>query len=284
MGVIVVVQEKKASFTPSEAPFFIDPARVCSSLRDAGHDVFLTCPEETGSTNTDLLVRARRGEASDKTEIRVAHHQTGGRGTHGRSWENARESLLFSIGLPLPAVTPAPIPLLVGFSSAEALRREGVPVFIKWPNDIWTQSGKLGGVLCELAKTPSGDNYLVIGIGLNLRGGEDVASGRYAADSVSTDTADRFCRELRTRLLAGMCGTILSRLQAYFRTGRMPDWQQWTEYDYLMDREIILDNNAGELQTGIYRGISESGALMLQVGDVIRCYAAGTVRFPQEQG
>ena len=51
-----------------------------------------------------------------------------------------------------------------------------------------------------------------------------------------------------------------------------------------MDREIILDNNAGELQAGIYRGISESGALMLQVGDVIRCYAAGTVRFPQEQG
>ena len=139
-------------------------------------------------------------------------------------------------------------------------------------------------MLCELAKTPSGDNYLVIGIGLNLRGGEDVASGRYAADSVSTDTADRFCRELRTRLLAGMSGTILSRLQAYFRTGRMPDWQQWTEHDYLMDREIILDNNAGELQAGIYRGISESGALMLQVGDVIRCYAAGTVRFPQEQG
>ena len=87
MGVIVVVQEKKASFTPSEAPFFIDPVRVCSSLRDAGHDVFLTYPEETGSTNTDLLERARRGEASDKTEIRVAHHQISGRGTHGRSWE-----------------------------------------------------------------------------------------------------------------------------------------------------------------------------------------------------
>jgi BirA family biotin operon repressor/biotin-[acetyl-CoA-carboxylase] ligase len=50
-----------------------------------------------------------------------------------------------------------------------------------------------------------------------------------------------------------------------------------------MDREIILDNNAGELQAGIYRGISESGALMLQVGDVIRCYAAGTVRFPQDK-
>ena len=80
-----------------------------------------------------------------------------------------------------------------------------------------------------------------------------------------------------------MCGAILSSLQEYFRTGRMPDWQQWAEFDYLMDREIILDNNAGELQAGIYRGISESGALMLQVGDVIRCYAAGTVRFPQDK-
>ena len=218
-------------------PFFIDPVRVCSSLRDAGHDVFLTYPEETGSTNTDLLERARRGEASDR--LRSGSHiiRSAAAARIGRSWENAQESLL-SIGLPLPAVTPAPIPLLVGFSSAEALRREGVPVFIKWPNDIWKQSGKLGGVLCELAKTPSGDNYLVIGIGLNLRGGEDVASGRYAADSVSTDTADEFCRELRTRLLSGMCGAILSSLQEYFRTGRMPDWQQWAEFDYLMDREI----------------------------------------------
>ena len=264
MGVIVVVQEKKASFTPSEAPFFIDPARVCSSLRDAGHDVFLTCPEETGSTNTDLLVRARRGEASDKTEIRVAHHQTGGRGTHGRSWENARESLLFSIGLPLPAVTPAPIPLLVGFSSAEALRREGVPVFIKWPNDIVLNKKKICGILTEMSTEIDYINYVVIGVGINVNQETFPDEIKETATSLKVETGKPVKR-------AGVIATVMERFEQYYEQFvQQEDLSGIREaYEACLvnrDRDVRVLDPAGAYEAHA-KGINDTGELIVVLPD-----------------
>ena len=43
----------------------------------------------------------------------------------------------------------------------------GVPISLKWPNDVWWHGRKLGGILLESGGNP-GDFHVVAGVGLNL--------------------------------------------------------------------------------------------------------------------
>ncbi len=122
---------------------------------------------ETGSTNTDLLAQARRGDLSPT--VRVATRQTAGRGRRGREWHSAQHvpgaSLAFSVSLPLDLTEGAGqrwsgLSLAVGVALAEAL---DPAVQLKWPNDLWWQGRKLGGILIE-----SSHGVAVVGVGLNI--------------------------------------------------------------------------------------------------------------------
>lgn len=115
---------------------------------------------EVDSTNRLAGELARRG-ASDGVVV-VADHQTAGRGRRGRTWESRPGSAL------LASVVLRPVPPLVtlaaGVAAAEACQAvAAVPVTLKWPNDVMSAGGKLGGILSELV----GDSA-VVGLGLNL--------------------------------------------------------------------------------------------------------------------
>ena len=115
---------------------------------------------QVDSTNR-LAAELVRGGAGDGLVV-GADHQTAGRGRRGRTWESrSGSSLLVSVVLrPLPEL----VTLAAGVAAAEACEAvAGVPVHLKWPNDVMGAGGKLGGILCELV----GD-AAVVGLGLNL--------------------------------------------------------------------------------------------------------------------
>lgn len=130
---------------------------------------------ETGSTNTDLLNQARRGDLS--AVVRVATRQTAGRGRRGKRWASAQAepcaSLAFSVGLPIDLTEQggarwSGLSLAVGLALAEALSPPPTAaqhdvVQVKWPNDLWWQGRKLAGILIE-----SMPGYAVVGVGLNV--------------------------------------------------------------------------------------------------------------------
>jgi BirA family biotin operon repressor/biotin-[acetyl-CoA-carboxylase] ligase len=121
--------------------------------------------EETGSTNADLLARARSG--ADEGLVLVAEAQTSGRGRMGRRWISPpRRALTFSVLL-RPAV-PAGLlgwtPLLAGVAVASALQQTaGVDARLKWPNDVLVDGAKIAGILAE-----RWGNAVVIGTGINV--------------------------------------------------------------------------------------------------------------------
>ncbi|MDT3400167.1 biotin--[acetyl-CoA-carboxylase] ligase [Streptomyces sp. B1866] len=129
---------------------------------------------ETGSTNTDLAVRARAG--APEGAVLVAERQTAGRGRLGRTWSApARSGLFFSVllrpgegGARVPSERWGWLPLLVGVASAGALARTaGVDTALKWPNDVLVtvdgEERKFGGILAERV-----DGAVVVGVGLNV--------------------------------------------------------------------------------------------------------------------
>ena len=130
---------------------------------------------ETGSTNDVAAALAERG-APEGTLV-VASGQTAGRGRLGRSWYSPLDAGLYvSVVCKNRAAAPL-LTLAGGVAVAEGVRSvTGLPVEIKWPNDIMVPSGrvsqvrrKLAGVLAEGSTSGNGLQYVVLGFGINLR-------------------------------------------------------------------------------------------------------------------
>jgi len=145
---------------------------LAAELGDAGIACELVA--ETGSTNADLLERAR-AQAPVRPVLRAARRQTQGRGRRGSAWYGAENgSLLFSLALPwqLDAAASSAVTLACGLAVARMLAPrvapQGAQVRVKWPNDILLDGAKLAGILTELAQDGAGARTLVVGMGVNL--------------------------------------------------------------------------------------------------------------------
>lgn len=110
----------------------------------------------------------------------VARRQTKGRGRQGRVWVSTNTGNLYASFLFFPSeLYLSWLPLAAGVAAMEALEElfsrtelHGTNFLsnarLKWPNDLYWEDSKLGGILCE--SRFSGDRCLgaVVGIGLNL--------------------------------------------------------------------------------------------------------------------
>ena len=139
--------------------------------------------ESIDSTNTYLKDMASAGSLRPGTCV-MAREQLNGRGRGSRRWRSrAGQSMTASFWIDAESFFLSndmlcALPLAAGLASALALekhyedtlgRRCAGLVKLKWPNDIWTEQGKMGGILCELAEC-CGKIGVVVGIGLNLLG------------------------------------------------------------------------------------------------------------------
>lgn len=125
---------------------------------------------EVGSTNTELKAMARQG--APEGTVLVADSQLGGRGRLGRSWHSDGPWGLWASVLLKPQTEPERAPflgMLMALAAAKALKRlSGLDAGIKWPNDIEVRGFKVAGILPEAGTGPSGLEWVVIGLGLNL--------------------------------------------------------------------------------------------------------------------
>ena len=123
------------------------------------------------STNTVCKTLAREG-AADGTAV-IAARQTAGRGRMGRGFESPVGLGLYLSMLWRPVASPEgllPLTAMASASAALAIRRvTGADVRIKWPNDLVLNGKKLVGILTEVSLADGGVDYVVIGIGVNLR-------------------------------------------------------------------------------------------------------------------
>jgi BirA family biotin operon repressor/biotin-[acetyl-CoA-carboxylase] ligase len=119
----------------------------------------------TGSTNADVLARARAGEAAGL--VLLAAHQTAGRGRLDRRWDAPPGVNLLMSVLLRPAGPPDTwhrCLTAMAVAAADACASFGVAARIKWPNDLVVGDDKLAGILAET----DGAGAVVVGIGCNI--------------------------------------------------------------------------------------------------------------------
>ena len=228
----------------------------------------LECHEELGSTSDHLLDRAAAGEAEGLAVL--AYRQTAGRGRDGRSWRGEVGNL--HISLLLRPGGPARLAPQWGLIAAVALHDAlapfvpgGVAFTLKWPNDLMLGGAKLAGMLCECSTDATGHiEWLVIGLGANLAQAPAVEGrataclpGRPAPEVVAAPLLDRVAHW---------------RLR-YLREGFAPIRAAWEARGPAPDAALVL---RGGLAGG-YRGLSESGSLLIAAGGTVHAVMSGEV-------
>ena len=125
------------------------------------------------STNNYLLDKAKK-EKCFEGDVVFAHYQIEGRGQRKSSWlSNPGENLMCSLFIQphfLSASNFFLISKVIALSVHKAVSDicKGTLVEIKWPNDIYVNKKKIGGILIENQFKGPVINQAVIGFGLNI--------------------------------------------------------------------------------------------------------------------
>jgi BirA family biotin operon repressor/biotin-[acetyl-CoA-carboxylase] ligase len=205
---------------------------------------------ELDSTNSELMRRARAGQT--EPTLLVAERQTAGRGRMGRVWQSQPgDSLTFSLGLPLAPKDWSGLSLAVGLSLAESLHPQ---VGLKWPNDLWVQEHKLGGILVEAASM-GGRSQVVIGVGLNIL--PRPAGGMNTPPAALSELLPQISAP---EALALVAATLVQTVMAFEHTGFGPLQKRFEARDVLKGRRVHTSDST----QGTSLGVSALGALRLQ--------------------
>jgi BirA family biotin operon repressor/biotin-[acetyl-CoA-carboxylase] ligase len=236
------------------------------------------------STNTKLLESLP--PAANTAAVVLAEHQTGGRGRRGRSWvAPPGGAICLSLGWQygeMPADLSA-LSLVVGLCAVKALRELGIDgVHLKWPNDLVTANGKLGGILIEMRAEAGGPVHVVIGIGLNVILDDAAREAVKAAGNVADDLrAHRSPVPDRNEVVAAVLNCLVPALEEFPREGLKPHLADWSASDALFDRGVRVDN-AGEVTRGRACGIDAHGALLVETPEGVRRFISGEVSVRSE--
>lgn len=210
------------------------------------------------STNTCLLARAEEGAASGL--VVGTDRQTAGRGRRGRAWlATPGCSLTFSVLWRYPAqVQLQGLSLAVGVAVAEGLEALGArQIQLKWPNDIWLNQAKLGGILIETA--PHGS--LVIGIGLNLArdpNWEPMVTQPLITLEDAMNTVNP-----RETILASILRSLATTLDTFGEKGFAVFQQDWCRRNAFLGLPVCVKGERYE-EYGICDHVTPEGALILR--------------------
>lgn len=208
------------------------------------------------STNSELMRRARDGQAAPV--LLVAEQQSVGRGRLGRPWVSAtvpgsdapdpRASLTFSLGLLMAPADWSGLSLAVGLAVAEALHPE---LRLKWPNDLWLQQRKLGGILIETASLGA-SRYVVVGIGLNIQAPR--ATGLSGAPAWLSELWPAVTAPAALQRIAA---PLVRTLLQFEQQGFAPFAPAYRARDGLLGLPVVLSTG----QAGVAQGVDERGGL-----------------------
>jgi BirA family transcriptional regulator, biotin operon repressor / biotin---[acetyl-CoA-carboxylase] ligase len=223
----------------------------------------LYCFPVVDSTNETLRGLAGRG-AEEGTAV-VAETQLRGRGRRGRQWFSpAGEGIFLSLLLRprLPLAKCSGITILAAAAVSWAIEDQtGLRTEVKWPNDILLGSRKVGGILAETGRDGTGERYLVLGIGINVRGEsfppelEDRAVSLRMAGAGNPD---------RPGLIAAILGRLEELYRDFLGSGDISP-----ALDFCRDRSATLGRRVravgpgGEI-SGLALDLTEEGGLRLR--------------------
>jgi BirA family biotin operon repressor/biotin-[acetyl-CoA-carboxylase] ligase len=227
-----------------------------SGARDRSGRFRIEWVAQTGSTNADLLARARDGEPDGL--VLAADHQSAGRGRLDRRWDAPPGANLLVSVLLRPQLEPHEwhrCTTAMAVAATEACAEAGVVARIKWPNDLVvgtpsTSTAKLAGILAE---SDPGSGAVVVGLGLNVGWplpGEYPGATSLAAQGANVRRDD-----------------LLDAILEHFDEHAPDLHERYLARCATVGRAVELSLPDGTVVAGVARTVDESGRLVLKTPD-----------------
>jgi len=235
----------------------LDIDRVRENLRTEAFGQSLFYFEKLGSTS-DKLAELARGGAPEGTAI-VAETQTAGRGRQGNAWYSPPGLGLYLSVLmrpSLPAIRLSGLTLALGLSTARAVEQcSPAKVRIKWPNDLFCNGRKIGGVLAENC-----GEFVVAGVGLNANNELIPLELCDTASSIYLETGAGVYRE-------DLLVRVLENMEADYRTFTAEGLEAFRAElegrSHLARRWVSVETAPGKSVRGVATGIDSQGSLLI---------------------
>jgi BirA family transcriptional regulator, biotin operon repressor / biotin---[acetyl-CoA-carboxylase] ligase len=221
-------------------------------------------------SSTNDLAKQLGAEGAPEVTVVIADEQTAGRGRLERAWWSPPGAAVAMSLLVRPSFPPTlayRLTMLTGLAAVQATEEiTGLPVRLKWPNDVVVAKPpagvlKLGGILTETAISGESIEFAVVGMGLN----------------VNVDFASRPDLPEATSLMVEM-GRPVNRLALVralverFANGYVKmaqdEWlyAEWSARLVTLGRQVAV-HRGQEMMTGLAEGVDTSGALLVRADD-----------------
>jgi BirA family transcriptional regulator, biotin operon repressor / biotin---[acetyl-CoA-carboxylase] ligase len=216
---------------------------------------------ESTTSTLDVAHRIAAQGAPAGTLV-IANEQTAGRGRSGKSWQSSPGDGLWLTLIERPADSSGlgVLSLRVGLAAAEALDRFAMePIRLKWPNDLYVDEKKLGGILAEARWREQTIEYVAIGLGVNVKAPRNVQS----AAGLEQGTE-------RLEVLAELVPAVVAAARA---TGPLRS-DEMEEFDA---RDLARGRRCIEPAVGRVAGITPTGELLVALADSVAAFRSGSL-------
>jgi BirA family biotin operon repressor/biotin-[acetyl-CoA-carboxylase] ligase len=232
----------------------------------------IQCLKIIDSTNSYLL---RSELPAEGFRLATAECQVGGKGRRGNQWISPYgRHLYLSVAYRLDDLSGVEvIPLNVALALRERLMNLGFQgVGLKWPNDLYHNGQKLGGILLETIKDRAGWK-LVVGIGINLKEDQELIND-IEQPVTYLDALMPGHQYGRNELVANILESIIEAAASIVRGKALQ--KRWCAADICQDRKVRVITESGELM-GVGGGIDEQGAFVLKTKNKNMTFHSGEI-------
>lgn len=211
---------------------------------------------------------AERGEAHG-TAI-VAEVQTNGRGRLGKNWLSPAGKGLYCTILLRPAGLAAEdfpfLTLVAGLAVAAVIERLAtIKIGLKWPNDLYWQGKKLGGILTESAfqRTRPDRNHALVGIGLNINTSRDDFPEELQDTATSLLLASGRSWPIK-QIFEPIREELINQVDCFSKSGLADILDQWRQRDFLFGQRLQWLSVGRQCVEGVSLGIDDRGRLHIR--------------------
>ena len=217
--------------------------------------------DSADSTNNYAMALIQKGIAIDGSAVFVME-QTNGRGRRGRQWKSKKgDNIILSISLQmqwLPILQQFQLSVTVALGCFDLLSKYAPgKAYVKWPNDLFLNDTKAGGILIENTIKGTLWQWAVIGIGLNINQ-TDFEATNLNATSLGMVTEKAFPV---LQLVEELYEFILKRVEDLKSGYFLRMLETYNQYLFARNKEVMLRQNGNIFETKIM-GVTDAGQLI----------------------
>ena len=223
--------------------------------------------QKLDSTNQEAINIINESKIQSGSII-ITDFQYDGKGRNKKKWySSSGKSITFSIIIK-PDFHLKKINLLslvVGIAIVNAIKKLNINATLKWPNDIFVNDKKCGGILIESKISQDKIKYLIVGIGVNVNENlnEFDSSLKSIATSLYIEKGSPIQRELIVAYILNELENLIKKLNYENSKNVINEWKNLCCH---INQKVKFSYNK-KTEIGIFMGINDNGEAIIKLND-----------------